>query len=76
MPRQGDGPTSDNAVEDTHDLIHGQGKDSTKIERNDKTAPMPAKEKGEAIEGMNASGGGAGVKRGEGVGQGGSGSTN
>lgn len=47
---------------------------TTKVPRADKTADLPEgrNEKGEAIEGMNASGGqSAGIKKGDDVGQGG-----
>ncbi|KAK0639683.1 hypothetical protein B0T16DRAFT_463329 [Cercophora newfieldiana] len=57
MPRQGDG-SSDNAMPQGHDIIHGAGKEtSTHVDRADKTAPMPEKEKGAALEGVNASAG-------------------
>ena len=45
---------------------------SDHVDRADKTAPMPEVEKGAAIEGMNASGGGSsGVSSGPEAGQGG-----
>ncbi|KAK7981717.1 hypothetical protein PG996_009407 [Apiospora saccharicola] len=62
MPRDGSG-RSHNAVEEDpalgHDIAHGVGKDpmGDKVARADKTAPMPEPEKGEAIDGKDASGG-------------------
>ncbi|KAE9992153.1 hypothetical protein EG327_009886 [Venturia inaequalis] len=61
MPRDGSG-TADNATagEPTHDIIHGTGKEPTSdhVARADKTAPLPEVEKGAAIPGLAASGGG------------------
>ncbi|KIW08044.1 uncharacterized protein PV09_00988 [Verruconis gallopava] len=75
MPRQGSGHISHNAEETGHDVIHGTGQDkSDHVDRADKTAPMPEHEKGSAIEGMNASGGGSsGISQGLEAGQGGRG---
>jgi hypothetical protein len=47
------------------------------VARADKTAAMPEQQKGMAIEGLNASGGGSqGIKEGPKAGQGGRGSNN
>lgn len=65
MPRDGSG-RSDNAIEPGENIIHGtQGE--LKIYRAERTATPPAPEKGDGIEGVNASGGGS---RGLGTGQG------
>ncbi|KAK6827758.1 hypothetical protein PG995_010308 [Apiospora arundinis] len=62
MPRDGSG-RADNAQEldpeTDHNIVHGAGKDpmGDHVARADKTAPMPEYEKGEAIDGKNASGG-------------------
>ncbi|KAK4444702.1 hypothetical protein QBC34DRAFT_334348 [Podospora aff. communis PSN243] len=58
MPRQGDG-SSDNAIpKDLNNIIHGAGEEkSTHVDRADKTAPMPEREKGAALEGVDASAG-------------------
>ncbi|KAK5128405.1 hypothetical protein LTR85_003073 [Meristemomyces frigidus] len=64
MPRNGDG-SSDNVVEAGENLIHGAGAGendaptSSGVDRSSKAAPPPSTEKGEALEGMGASGGGA-----------------
>ncbi|KAF2096985.1 hypothetical protein NA57DRAFT_77235 [Rhizodiscina lignyota] len=59
MPRDGSG-ASDNAIEAGENLTHGVGKEETsKVARADKVAEMPEPEKGKALEGMNASGGGS-----------------
>ncbi|GAB7363622.1 hypothetical protein MBLNU230_g4193t1 [Neophaeotheca triangularis] len=64
MPRDGSG-AGDNAIENSHNIVHGndQGsKDapaSSGVDRSNKAAPMPQAESGEALEGMNASGGGS-----------------
>jgi len=56
MPRNG--TESDNVVDTSAgNQVHGVGEDSS-IDRSNKAAPAPSLEKGEAIEGMNASGGG------------------
>merc|ERR1712093_133885 len=56
MPRNG--TQSDNVVDTSAgNQVHGVGEDSS-IDRSNKAAPPPAEEKGEATEGMNASGGG------------------
>ncbi|KAK0749186.1 hypothetical protein B0T18DRAFT_323903 [Schizothecium vesticola] len=72
MPRNGDG-SSDNAIENTHDIIHGAGAAKTShIDRADKTAELPEHEKGAGLKGMNASGGqSAGLTHGPLAGQGG-----
>ncbi|TKA70430.1 hypothetical protein B0A55_07895 [Friedmanniomyces simplex] len=60
MPRDGSG-ASDNAVEAGETLVHGAGSDdpaSSGVDRSSKAAPPPETEKGEAFEGMGASGGG------------------
>ena len=81
MPRNGDG-SSDNGPfkEAEHEIVHGAGQvDSDRVPRADKTAPLPEgrHEKGQALEGMNASGGQSqGLKQGPDVGQGGRGSSN
>ncbi|GAB7324108.1 hypothetical protein MBLNU13_g07493t1 [Cladosporium sp. NU13] len=57
MPRNGDG-SSDNVVDNSAgSQVHGVGEDSS-VDRSNKAAPAPTLEKGEAIEGMDASGGG------------------
>ncbi|CAC9887607.1 unnamed protein product [Aureobasidium pullulans] len=48
MPRDGSG-AGDNAIEAGHNIVHGDAGGA---------APMPEIEKGDSIEGMNASGGG------------------
>ncbi|KAK0730324.1 hypothetical protein B0H67DRAFT_638837 [Lasiosphaeris hirsuta] len=64
-----DNPTG----EEPQNIIHGAGTEtSTHVARADKTAPMPEHEKGEALEGMNASGGQSqGLAKGPERGQGG-----
>ncbi|KAL0937233.1 basic leucine zipper protein [Colletotrichum truncatum] len=76
MPRDGSG-ASDNVVEAGHNIVHGAGEEkSTHVDRADKTAPLPEKEKGLGLEGMNASGGQSqGLAQGPNVGQGGAGSS-
>jgi len=65
MPREGDG-SSDNGPFDESNITHGDGTDKpTKVERADKTVPLPHHEKGGAMDGMLASGGGAHLKGGE-----------
>ncbi|GAB0136227.1 hypothetical protein EsDP_00004538 [Epichloe bromicola] len=76
MPRPGDGSSHNGPFEEAgHDIAHGVGAvDTDKVARADKTAPMPKglQEKGAGLEGMNASGGQSqGIKKGDGVGQGG-----
>ena len=56
MPR--DGGNAQNGPIEGQDIIHGNSGDA-KLQHTQKVAPMPEIEKGEAIEGMNASGGGA-----------------
>ncbi|KAF2241631.1 hypothetical protein BU26DRAFT_525134 [Trematosphaeria pertusa] len=58
MPRQGDGSSDNGPIETGENLIHGASGDAT-IKRAQKVAPMPEPEKGAALEGMNASGGGS-----------------
>ncbi|KFA64776.1 hypothetical protein S40285_01434 [Stachybotrys chlorohalonatus IBT 40285] len=74
MPRQGDGSSDNGPFEATNDIIHGAGSvEDPKVARADKTADLPEgiKEKGLAVEGMNASGGSSqGIKQGPNVGQG------
>ncbi|KAK4570507.1 hypothetical protein LTR86_002587 [Recurvomyces mirabilis] len=74
MPRDGSG-AGDNAVEAGETLIHGAGdapKDGASasgVDRSNKAAPPPEEEKGDALEGMNASGGGSsGIDGGSGKG--------
>ncbi|OQO01346.1 hypothetical protein B0A48_12901 [Cryoendolithus antarcticus] len=58
MPRDGSG-AGDNAEELGETKVHGAGGETgSKVDRSDKAAPMPSEEKGDSIEGMNASGGG------------------
>ncbi|KAF2813725.1 uncharacterized protein BDZ99DRAFT_379732 [Mytilinidion resinicola] len=57
MPRDGTG-ASDNAVEPTNNIVHGASGD-TSLNRASKVAPLPEAEKGGALEGLNASGGGS-----------------
>ncbi|KAK5118033.1 hypothetical protein LTR62_004078 [Meristemomyces frigidus] len=67
MPRDGSG-AGDNAMEEGQTLVHGAGEDSS-IDRSSKAAPLPEVEKGDSIEGMNASGGGSsGIDGGSGKG--------
>ncbi|CAO2647768.1 Nn.00g086900.m01.CDS01 [Neocucurbitaria sp. VM-36] len=63
MPRQGDG-SSDNGPIEGHDIVHGASGDTTLQHAKNNVAPMPEIEKGEAIEGLNASGGGDAPKAG------------
>ncbi|KAK7957016.1 uncharacterized protein PG986_006238 [Apiospora aurea] len=62
MPRDGSGRAhnaQDLYPETDHHIVHGAGKDpqGDHVARADKTAPMPEHEKGEALEGVPASGG-------------------
>ncbi|KAF1959649.1 hypothetical protein CC80DRAFT_439576, partial [Byssothecium circinans] len=57
MPRQGDG-SSDNGPIEGNNVIHGAGGDAT-LKHTQKVAPAPEGEKGEALPGLNASGGGS-----------------
>jgi hypothetical protein len=80
MPRNGDGSSDNGPFEEaSHNIVHGAGAvEDPKVARADKTAPLPEgrHEKGEGIEGINASGGQSqGIKQGPNVGQGGAGST-
>jgi len=63
MPRNGDG-SSDNGPIEGQDIIHGASGDATLQHAKNNVAPMPEHEKGEGIEGMNASGGGDMPKKG------------
>ncbi|EDU51327.1 hypothetical protein PtrSN002B_002545 [Pyrenophora tritici-repentis] len=63
MPRNGDG-SSDNGPIEGQDIIHGNSGDATLQHAKNNVAPMPEIEKGEGIEGMNASGGGDMPKKG------------
>ncbi|KND89800.1 hypothetical protein TOPH_05506 [Tolypocladium ophioglossoides CBS 100239] len=81
MPRNGDGSSHNGPFEEAgHDIAHGAGSvDTTKVHRANKTAPLPEglQEKGQAAEGLNASGGQSqGIKKGDEVGQGGRASSN
>merc|ERR1711977_229224 len=64
MPRDGSG-ASDNVVEAGSNLVHGAaagGSDApaaSGVDRSNKAAAPPAPEKGDALEGMLASGGGS-----------------
>ncbi|KAK5017996.1 hypothetical protein BJ546DRAFT_1057066 [Cryomyces antarcticus] len=62
MPRHGS-RASDNAIEAGKTLIHGAGENdaptSSGVDRSHKAAAPPPPEKGEAIEGLHASGGGS-----------------
>ncbi|KAJ4349809.1 uncharacterized protein N0V89_008428 [Didymosphaeria variabile] len=58
MPRQGDGSSDNGPIEAGENLIHGASGDTT-LKHAQKVAPLPEAEKGAAIEGMNASGGGS-----------------
>ncbi|KAF2191074.1 hypothetical protein K469DRAFT_558098 [Zopfia rhizophila CBS 207.26] len=70
MPRDGSGASDNGPIETGENLIHGASGDA-KLERTEKVAPPPDGEKGFAIEGMNASGGGSvGVKGHTGSGKG------
>ncbi|KAH7078010.1 hypothetical protein BKA63DRAFT_509491 [Paraphoma chrysanthemicola] len=68
MPRNGDG-SSDNGPIEGHDIVHGSSGDKTLQHAKNNVAPMPEGEKGEAIEGLNASGGGDAQKADPGVGE-------
>jgi len=57
MPRNGDG-SSDNGPIDGHEILHGTSGDKT-LQHTKHVAPMPKHEDGEALPGMNASGGAA-----------------
>ncbi|KAJ4382005.1 hypothetical protein N0V86_002331 [Didymella sp. IMI 355093] len=58
MPRNGDG-SSDNGPIEGQNIVHGTGKPESQPEHaKNNIAPAPELEKGGAIEGMNASGGG------------------
>ncbi|KAK8091040.1 hypothetical protein PG994_000545 [Apiospora phragmitis] len=62
MPRDGSGRAhnaQDLYPETDHHIMHGAGDANVgdHVARAEKTAPMPEHEKGEALEGMNASGG-------------------
>nr|POF13122.1 hypothetical protein CFP56_10270 [Quercus suber] len=70
MPRDGSG-ASDNAIEQGENLTHGVNAPAdSSVDRSNKAAPAPEIEKGEALEGMNASGGGDGVAGNSGSGKG------
>ncbi|KAF2262648.1 hypothetical protein CC78DRAFT_534679 [Lojkania enalia] len=58
MPRQGDGSSDNGPIETGGNLIHGASGEAT-ISRANKVAEMPEPEKGAALDGMNASGGGS-----------------
>ncbi|OAK98510.1 hypothetical protein IQ06DRAFT_350192 [Phaeosphaeriaceae sp. SRC1lsM3a] len=57
MPRNGDG-SSDNGPIEGHEILHGTSGDKT-LQHTKHVAPMPKHEDGEALPGMNASGGAA-----------------
>jgi hypothetical protein len=57
MPRQGDGSSQNGPFEEGN-IVHGNAGDATLQHAKNNVAPMPEIEKGQAIEGMNASGGG------------------
>ncbi|KAJ4305142.1 hypothetical protein N0V90_000673 [Kalmusia sp. IMI 367209] len=60
MPRNGDGSSDNGPIEAGENLIHGaSGDNQTTLKHAQKVAPLPEVEKGAAIEGMNASGGGS-----------------
>ncbi|KAH7401027.1 hypothetical protein DE146DRAFT_654678 [Phaeosphaeria sp. MPI-PUGE-AT-0046c] len=63
MPRNGDG-SSDNGPIEGHDIVHGSSGSEELQHAKNNVAPMPEIEKGEALEGMNASGGGDAPKAG------------
>ncbi|KAI8936971.1 hypothetical protein NX059_006199 [Plenodomus lindquistii] len=69
MPRNGDG-SSDNGPIEANEVIHGNSGDATLQHAKNNVAPMPEVEKGEALEGLNASGGGEFQKEGSNAGQG------
>jgi len=62
MPRDGSG-ASDNVVEAGENLVHGAGENdapsSAGVDRSSKAVAPPPEEKGAALEGMGASGGGS-----------------
>ncbi|KAF1940694.1 hypothetical protein EJ02DRAFT_379409, partial [Clathrospora elynae] len=55
MPRNGDG-SSDNGPIEGHEILHGTSGDTT-LQHTKHVAPMPDAEAGDALPGMNASGG-------------------
>ncbi|KZM27151.1 uncharacterized protein EKO05_0004680 [Ascochyta rabiei] len=58
MPRNGDG-SSDNGPIEGQNIVHGAGDAPAQPEHaKNNIAPMPEIEKGAALEGLNASGGG------------------
>lgn len=58
MPRNGDG-SSDNGPMEGGNVIHGNSGDTTLQHAKNNVAPMPEYEKGEALEGLGASGAGS-----------------
>ncbi|KAJ4263988.1 hypothetical protein ACHAPJ_003475 [Fusarium lateritium] len=75
MPRNGDGSSDNGPFEAAdHNIAHGVGKpDSDRVDRADKTAPLPEgkDEQGKALQDTAASGGQSqGIKEGKDVGQG------
>ncbi|KAF2657958.1 hypothetical protein K491DRAFT_690502 [Lophiostoma macrostomum CBS 122681] len=58
MPRNGDGSSDNGPIETGQNLVHGTDGDAT-LQRTKNVAEMPELEKGAALEGMNASGGGS-----------------
>ncbi|KAL6705045.1 hypothetical protein ACN47E_007304 [Coniothyrium glycines] len=60
MPRQGDGSSDNGPFEEAgHNIMHGTGTEkSDHVSRADKAAPMPEYERGGALPGLHASGGG------------------
>ncbi|KAF2828731.1 hypothetical protein CC86DRAFT_368882 [Ophiobolus disseminans] len=57
MPRNGDGSGDSGPIEGS-EVVHGNSGDTTLQHAKNNVAPMPEIEKGEALEGMNASGAG------------------
>ncbi|KAH7082823.1 hypothetical protein BKA63DRAFT_598920 [Paraphoma chrysanthemicola] len=60
MPRNGDGSSDNGPFEEAkHDILHGAGpSESGEVARAKNTAPMPKHDKGDAVTGLNGSGGG------------------
>ena len=78
MPRNGDGSSDNGPIEAGANIGHGVPQSGEKVTdhvaRADKTAPLPAEEKGQGLSDANASGGQSqGIKQGDNVGQGGRG---
>ncbi|GAB7348852.1 hypothetical protein MBLNU459_g7557t1 [Dothideomycetes sp. NU459] len=65
MPRDGSGASDNLGGEQAgHNIVHGDGNASSEVNRSNKAASPPATEKGEAFEGLGASGGGNSAAKG------------